>query len=112
MSLFNRSQIIESNLLVEDDEYDSGSSDETSGDENSGSEICEPYKKLKTIDQFFKAIFSEQLLKQIINCTNIRLKSKFGETFPLLTFNELNCFMGPLILYGMKNQRKTSVKTQ
>ena len=36
MSLFNRSQIIESNLLVEDDDYDSGSSDETSGDEDCG----------------------------------------------------------------------------
>ena len=36
MSLFNRSQIIESNLLSEDDDYDIGSSDETSGDEDCG----------------------------------------------------------------------------
>jgi hypothetical protein len=79
--------------------------------ESFGPSLNEPYEHLKTVDEFFSAIFTNQLLEKIVEYTNIGLKLKYGEKIPEpVSLNELKAFIGLLITFGITKKRRISVE--
>jgi hypothetical protein len=79
--------------------------------ESFGPRLNEPFKHLKTVDQFFSSVFTDQLLEKIVFYTNESLNLKYGEKVQEpISLNELKAFIGLLITFGITKKRKISVE--